>query len=96
VVVHYFDLVRIAVTPNKANAIFVVDAKAVLPVAIAMQFFQPVSRRYRQILQGNRRVDQIQLPQPLSAKFEWQTLAAARGTQFFSLCVPKPSDHKKQ
>jgi hypothetical protein len=44
VVVHDFDRVNVAVSPLKANSPLIVDANAVLPPAVALQAFQPVSR----------------------------------------------------
>src|SRR5258706_11741463 len=47
VVVHDLHVFRAAVTPHEAHAPLVVDADAVLPVAVAMQPLEPVlwSRR---------------------------------------------------
>lgn len=51
VVVHDFDLVRIAAVPIEANPILPVDSDAVLPFTVAAQLFQPIRRRAAQIPQ---------------------------------------------
>lgn len=61
--VHDFDGVNVAVSPLKANSPLIVDAYAVLPVAVALQAFQPVSRQVRERLQVGRRIQDIQFSQ---------------------------------
>lgn len=51
VVIHYFHIDRPFVCPDKADAPLVVDANAVLALAIPQQHFQPVARRTTQEIQ---------------------------------------------
>jgi hypothetical protein len=54
VVVDDFDFVSATVAPTEADAPLVVDANAVLPLAIALQCFEVIARRHTQILKGSR------------------------------------------
>jgi hypothetical protein len=51
VVIHNLNVMRIAVTPDEADAPLVIDSNAVRPRAVALQPFKVVSRRYAKILQ---------------------------------------------
>ena len=42
-IVDYFDLRRIAILPDEANSILVVDSNAVLSETVALQSFQIVT-----------------------------------------------------
>ena len=44
-VIHDFHLFGVALVPNKTDAVFVVDADAMLPFAITRQRFQPIGWR---------------------------------------------------
>lgn len=50
-VVHDFDMVRIALMPAKADAPLVVNADAVLAFSVAFERFQPVRRRNPQLIE---------------------------------------------
>ena len=56
------DFVRMAVLPSKRDAILLVDADAVATSSIALQSFQAIARRNREILQLGGSVEQLQLP----------------------------------
>src|ERR1039458_7854213 len=51
VVIHYLNVMRIAVTPGEADAPLVIDSNAIRPSAIALQQLELVSRRHAKILQ---------------------------------------------
>lgn len=53
-VVHNFNPIRAIVVPDKTDAPLVVDADAVLALAIPHQHFQPVARRATQEIQRRR------------------------------------------
>jgi hypothetical protein len=61
VVVHNFNLVRTVLTPDKAHAPLVVDADAVLPLAVALQGFELVAGRNPQAGQLGGRMQLQQL-----------------------------------
>ena len=50
-VIHNLNIVRIAVAPHKADAPLIVDANAVLSLSIALERFQVITRRRRQVAQ---------------------------------------------
>jgi hypothetical protein len=53
VVVDDFYVVGVAVTPSETDTPLVVDPDAVLAFAIAFEGFEPIGRRYAQIIQGD-------------------------------------------
>jgi hypothetical protein len=52
-----------AIFPDKANSVLVIDPDAVLAAPIAMQGFQPISRRRLEIIDCVRRIEHFQFPQ---------------------------------
>ena len=58
-IIHDLNIVCIAVAPHKANAPLVIDAYAVLSLSIALERFQVITRRCRQVAQL---CSDIQLP----------------------------------
>jgi hypothetical protein len=52
------------VTPHKANPPLIVDANAVLSLPVPMRFFQTIRRRYGQILQRLRGIENFQFAAP--------------------------------
>lgn len=50
-IVDYLNIFRSRIRSPKAYAIPIVDADAVLPKAVALEGFKPVSRRYAQIIE---------------------------------------------
>jgi hypothetical protein len=62
VVVDDFDLVRIVLSPNKANPPLVVDSNRVLTTPITLQRFETVCRRYAQVIEAPRIVQDAQFP----------------------------------
>jgi hypothetical protein len=61
VVIDNLDLVRIALLPAEAYPVLIVDAYAVLALAVAPQRFQPVSVWLPQIVQMRSVVQNLQL-----------------------------------
>jgi hypothetical protein len=92
VVINDFDLVGITMPPDEANPPFVIDANAMLPVAVAFQCFQPVSRRHLEILQRSRamKVDQLPSRDSLNASIPRDVLI---GEQGFGVAGSKRSNH---
>jgi hypothetical protein len=56
VIVHNFNLIRAVFTPNKAHTPLVVDADAVLSLAIALERFELIARWYAKAGQISSRV----------------------------------------
>jgi hypothetical protein len=61
VIVHDFNLVRTVFTPDKANTPLVVDADAVLILALASERFELIARWNSQVGQHHRGVQLQQL-----------------------------------
>src|SRR6266404_4080213 len=60
-VVHDLHVQRFAVFPQKADAPLLVDADAVLALAIALERFELISRRHAQIAEIRGRIKILQL-----------------------------------
>ena len=61
VIVDDLNLVSVTFGPNETEAPLVVDANAVLPLAIATKLLQMVARRHPQVMQGLRVVQHYEL-----------------------------------
>jgi hypothetical protein len=59
--VHNLDIVSIAIAPDKADSPMVIDADAVLALAITRELFKAIARRNAQILQPLRVVQHREL-----------------------------------
>jgi len=53
-------LKRVSIAKNKTNSVLVVNANTVLARSIARQLFEPIARRYPQIIHVRRRSDNEQ------------------------------------
>ena len=51
-IVRDFDVVRVPLPPNKADAELIIDVDGVLPLAIALQCLEAIARRNPQIIQA--------------------------------------------
>jgi hypothetical protein len=78
-IIDNFDILRSAVDPNETDAPLLVDADTVLPLAIAPERFQPVSRGKRQIFQPRGRKNEFKFvlrPHPnISRELPWKAPA---------------------
>ena len=60
-VIHDFNLLRVATAPDEANPPLIIDADAVLAGTVAFEGFQPVAWRRKQITQCPRPVQVFEL-----------------------------------
>lgn len=60
-IVHYLDLIGVAVVPDKANAPLVVDADAVLTVAATRKSLKAITGRDSQVIQVRSVMEHHQL-----------------------------------
>jgi hypothetical protein len=60
VVIHYLNVSRTLDRPHEAHAPLIIDADTVLPFAVALQGFEPITGRGCQIQQNVRRVQLVQ------------------------------------
>jgi hypothetical protein len=54
VVVHHFDLLRVAVLPHEADPALIVDPYAVLPASISSESLEVVARERAQVVESLR------------------------------------------
>jgi hypothetical protein len=71
-IIHDLDACRSALGPFKTNAVLVIDADAVLAGSFSFKRFEPVTRRYAQIVERCRRIDLIELAKGGFPKMFWQ------------------------
>jgi hypothetical protein len=76
VIVRYFNVVRVPVTPSKANAPLIVDPNAVLASSISLELLESVPRWHPQVLQSLGSVQYQKLPQGASLNPAWQVANA--------------------
>ena len=60
-IIHDFDVMRLALYPAKADAPLVIDPDRVLPRAIATQSLQTIARRRAKVIQPSRIVEHQEL-----------------------------------
>jgi hypothetical protein len=78
VVINYLDVKRIAITPNEAYPVLIIDANAVLSLALPFQSFKMVPGKDGEITQ---QVSSMQLPQ-LTLRDPGDVLKALRALAF--------------
>ena len=91
-IVHHFDLLRVAVLPYEADPVLIVDPYAVLPTPISSESLEVVARKRPQIVESLRCVELHQLalndPGNTSKAPRRMTLEQRLGVS-----VPKGPDH---
>ena len=65
-VIYNLDVVGISITPHEADAPLIVDANAVLSLSVALERFQMITRRGREVAQfcGNIQLPKLSLRHP--------------------------------
>jgi hypothetical protein len=53
VVINDFDFAGIAVLPDKADTVLIIDADRILPLAVSGELPEPVARRHLQVIQAD-------------------------------------------
>jgi hypothetical protein len=56
VIIHYLDVMRLAITPDETDPPLIVDANAMLPSPITLEGFKTVAWRNTKILQSPARL----------------------------------------
>jgi hypothetical protein len=92
VVIHDLNACGSSLGPSKANAPLIIDANAVLAVAVAFQFFQAIAWRGPQEFESFRCIELRQLS---SGYFRdrAESLGASRFKEFLSLLATEAFDH---
>jgi len=93
-VINNLDLIGITVSPDEANSPLVIDANAVLALAVASQCLKPVPRRDLQVLQHSSAMEIQQLPARDSLKAP-EPGDLQIGEQGFGLPGSKGADHSR-
>ena len=60
-VIDDLNTLRMAISPEKADSPLIINAKAILPLAITLQRLKPIRRRQPEILQPDSRINHIEL-----------------------------------
>jgi len=61
-VIHDFDVMSVALQPNKTNAPLLINANAVVTFAIALQGFESVPRQRRERSDIRRGIQHVKFP----------------------------------
>jgi hypothetical protein len=93
-IIHDFDIPRIAIAPAKTNAPLVVDPDAVLPTPIASKGLKSIARRHREFRQLANRIEYQQLTacQPFDAAEATHSSVVKKR---FAVTIGKAPDHSK-
>jgi len=91
-VVHHFDLLRVAVLPGEADAILIVDPYAVLPTSISTESLEVVARERTQVVESLRCVQlrQLALSDPGNAPKPPRRITLE---QRLGVSIPEGPDH---
>jgi hypothetical protein len=92
-IIHDLNVIRVCFSPNKAETPLIVDPDAVLSSSIAVQQFQPISRRSSQVPQLH---GAIQLPELSTGNLLDSAKAANRlpTVKTFGLRTAERPDHQ--
>ena len=92
-VIDDFDLMRVPVLPDKANAPLVIDADTVLACPTAFESFEAIARRHPQIFQVRRCRELGQLPKGSALNAGGKTPRACALPNLFRLLAVKILNH---
>jgi hypothetical protein len=92
-VVNDLDVVRITVLPGKANPPLIVDTDTMLADALPFQLFEPVTRRYVEVVNGLGGIHSNQLPQHHPAELGRISADSLSVEETGSVPIAKALDH---
>ena len=92
-VIDDLNVVRIAITPPKANPPLIVDPDAVLPLSVTGQRLQPIARWGFQVAKAARAMNLGQLSVGGPHDVVWNALEKPTFPRRFRGIVPKRLDH---
>jgi hypothetical protein len=93
VIIDYFHVISISVSPFETDTILVVDSNAVLPGTIAGEFFQPISGRDCQVIQGESSIQDCQFFEGWPSKTGRNSEAFAGLPELFCIRVQEADNH---
>ena len=92
-IVHDFNVVRVAFAPVKTDSPLVVDANAVLSLSSAFQGFEPVARRHGHLPQFRSCVQQQQFPSGAALNIGWEAAGQFRPEHPLGFRAHKAQNH---
>lgn len=95
-VVGHFDVKGVSLRPYKAHAPLIVDADAVLILAVPFQSFETIAGRNAEIMQGLGGIENQQLAQSGTLNVLRQTFHSPAMKQVFRAAVAKAPNHSVQ
>jgi hypothetical protein len=95
VVIHDLHFVSICSLPNEADSVLIVDANAMLPLAIPVKSLKAIARRHPQDLQTNSRIQDEELPGRSRAKIRRESAAFACPKEQLRIRVLKALNHEQ-
>ena len=92
-----FDLIRLPISPDKANAPLIVDADRMLPLPVPLKLFQTITRKNSQIVQPRRRNQKNDFFLGLFCEFKADTFEsrALKDRRRHLVCEPLPHFGKR-
>jgi hypothetical protein len=93
VVIRNLYITSVPFAPNKADAILIVDANAVLPGPIPAQRLQLISRRHFQVIERNGRIQNRQLVESSAPQIRRKSSAFPRLPQSLGFLIPETQNH---
>jgi hypothetical protein len=93
-IVYDRHVMRPVFLPNEADAPLIVDANAMLALAIALQRLEPIPWRCTQITQSHCGVDHVELAHNNSHKCPPSRRAFAMSEQFLGLAIIEALNHE--
>jgi len=93
-IIYDLNIVSIAIAPHKADTPLIVDANTVLPVSVAFERFQSITRKRRQVAQfrGYIQLSKFSLRHPLEPSKPLDMLPCM---ELFCLLRPEGLDHDR-
>jgi hypothetical protein len=93
VIIDDLNFKSVRFNPHEAQSILTVDANAVLPLAVSLQWLQAVSRRFKEVRQGLCGVQYSNLPHCSLANVRGDAAALAGKPQRLRVGVREAPDH---
>src|SRR3989344_4537723 len=93
VIVHDLHVIGVAVAPREAYPPLIVDADAVLALAVALKGFKPIAGRHTQRIQHGRRIELQQLAPREALQGVRQFSGKVTEKELFGVLAPEALDH---
>lgn len=94
-IIHYFNVVRVASLPFKADTPLIVNPNTVLPQAVPGQFFQAIGRGDTQVFQSHSPMQHTQFAQRYLLYIGGQLVGTLAVEQLFGFFGLERPDHQE-